>query len=76
MSRYFFDTDESGKVLIDEDGVELPNIDEAEKEALATLGHIAKDRAGRCRYVAMNVRDEAGTVLLTAALSLQVERRV
>ena len=75
--RFFFDTNESGRVLRDDDGVELPSIVGAERQALAALGEIAKDELprGDVRYIEMQVRDDKGTVLLTAALTLQVERR-
>ena len=77
MQRFFFDSDEAGRVLQDDDGVDLPDVDAAERQALAALGEIARDElpTRQPRYIALNVRDERGTVLLTAALSLHLQRR-
>ena len=45
--------------------------------ALAALGEIAKDKAPtrRLRYLAMNVRDHDGKVLVTASLERQVQEQ-
>ena len=76
--RYYFDTDEVAGVLRDDQGVELASIEAAEEAAVAALGDIARDKGSRQELpvsLAMNVRDETGAVLLTAALSMRVERQ-
>jgi len=76
MCGSVFDTEEAGRVLRDDEGVELPSLDQAEREALAALGDMAKDALPHgCPHITMQVRDDQGTVLVTVALSLQVERR-
>ena len=43
MPRYRFDVTDTGRVTRDEEGLELPDIREARKQALAALADIAKD---------------------------------
>jgi hypothetical protein len=54
----------------------LRSIEEARAEALTTLGGIARDELpdGDVREFVIRVRTDEGPVLLTASLSLRVER--
>jgi hypothetical protein len=76
MARYFFDVTDSGKVSIDKEGVEFGSLDEARREALQTLGEIAKDELpdGDHRQFSIDIRQADGAPILSASLSLQVKR--
>jgi hypothetical protein len=79
MTLYFFDITDSGKGWPDDTGTELPDIEAAREEALATLGEIARDKLpdGDCRDFVIEIRDrQGGPTLLRASLSLRVERQV
>jgi hypothetical protein len=47
MPRYFFDVHANGNVAPDEEGMILPNIDGARKEASRALGDLARDTIHR-----------------------------
>ncbi len=68
MPLFHFDTIDTGTVMEDHEGVELPDVEAARKEALATLGAIAKDELpdGDYREFVINVRDGEPTPILTA----------
>ena len=75
MPRFFFDTFDGERLVPDESGIELENIDAAKQEAQHALPDLARDAlpATNHRTFVVNVRDEAGQVVLRAALSLVVE---
>jgi hypothetical protein len=75
MPRFYFDVTDTGRTFTDPEGTELQGIKEARKEALATLGGIARDELpdGDVREFVIRIRSEEGSVLLTASLSLRVE---
>jgi hypothetical protein len=74
MPRYFFDFSDDGRVVRDEEGTELPDLDAARDEALKTLAGIARDELpdGNRREFALTIRD-GGDAKLTAKLLVQVE---
>jgi hypothetical protein len=76
MPRYFFDTTDTGLSQIDDVGTELIDLEAARGEALAMLAGIARDELpdGDAREFVVRIRDDAGSILLTASLSLRVER--
>ena len=43
MPRYYFDIRENDTLVVDEEGLELPDLRAAEIEAAASLGHMARD---------------------------------
>jgi hypothetical protein len=67
---------DTGDTLRDSEGMELPSLAAARKEALTTLGEIAKDELpdGDRRDFVITIREGSGPVILTASLSLRVER--
>jgi len=67
---------DTGRTFRDPEGTELQSIEEARAEALTTLGGIARDELpdGDVREFVIRVRTLEGPVLLTASLSLRVER--
>lgn len=72
MSRYYFDIIEDDEVTPDEEGVELPDLVDARREAVQSLADIARelvvDAADEPRRVAVRVRDDSGEVLTAAAV--------
>jgi hypothetical protein len=77
MPRYFFDVTDAGEASIDDIGVELPSLEAARREALQTLGEIAKDELpnGDHRQFSIDIRAGDGPAILSASLSLRVERK-
>jgi len=75
MPRYFFDTYDGNLFIPDESGLELDDLDAVSAEAQKTLPDMARDELpdGNQRIFIISVRDEAGQVVLRAALSLIVE---
>ena len=78
MPRFFFDLVDTGNRYPDADGTVLADLEHAREEALQTLGQIAKDELpdGDQREFTIDVRSDAGQILLTASLSLLVQRRL
>ncbi len=75
MPRYFFDTYDGDLFLPDDQGIELENLAAVKAEASRGLADMAGDELpdGDQRSFVVRVRDEAGDVVLQAALSLVVE---
>lgn len=75
MPRFFIDTDDDDTLVEDEDGLDLPDAEAARKVSLAALSDIARDKmqGGRNRTFCASVRDEAGTVIYKATLTLEAE---
>jgi len=75
MPRFFFDTYDDERYVPDQDGLDLKDIEAAKMEAQKALPDMAKDAlpGGNHRSFVVNVRDEAGQVVLRAALSLVIE---
>ncbi|MBL0408015.1 hypothetical protein JKG68_29385 [Microvirga aerilata] len=76
MQRYFFDTYDGDKLLPDEIGVELADLDEAERELARSLPAMAQETFPKSdhREFAVRVRDDEGKTVLKAALTLVMER--
>jgi hypothetical protein len=77
MPRFFIDPDDDDTYVEDEDGLGLPDAEAARKVGLAALSDIARDRMqdGRNRTFRASVRDEAGTMIYKATLTLAGEWR-
>ncbi len=75
MPRYFFDTSDGNRLIRGDEGLEMQNLEAAKIEAQRALPDIAKDALpdGEQRTFIVSVRDEAGQVVVRAALSLIVE---
>jgi hypothetical protein len=74
MPRYFFDTMDSGRLVCDESGIELPSIQAARAEAARSLADIARDMPpDNCREVVVEVSDDEGCPLFRAALYFEIE---
>ena len=75
MPRYFFDTYDGNQFVPDNEGIELQNLDTAKAEAQKALPDLARDAlpGDDQKTFIVSVRNEAGQVVLRAALSLIVE---
>lgn len=75
MPRYFIDTDDNDSFVEDDEGQDLPDVEAARELAQAALPDMARDKIpdGDCRTFCASVRDEAGTVIYKATLSLHGE---
>jgi hypothetical protein len=76
MPRFHFDVDDGQSAFCDDDGHHLPNVDHAGTQAARTLAEMVKcalDRAP-CQDMTISVRDESGSSVLRARLTLAVER--
>ena len=76
MLRYFFDVREGVRFVEDEDGIELPDIGAAEREAAESAASIGRDLLpkGTARCITVEVRNEHGQRLVTATVTLALDR--
>ncbi|WOH67973.1 DUF6894 family protein [Bradyrhizobium sp. BWA-3-5] len=70
MRRYYFDMREEDHLAVDLEGLELPDIESVQEEAVQSLGELARDTVrepnyscDRKRRIAIEVRDITGPVL-------------
>lgn len=77
MPHYFFDEIDNGRVVRDEIGYDLPDIDAAKEAAIDALPDMARDQLpdGDEHLFAVRVRDTAGRELLEVSLTLAVKMR-
>jgi uncharacterized membrane protein len=75
VPRYFFDTYDGNHFINDAQGIELQDLEHVKAEAQNALPDLARDALpdGDQKTFIVSVRDEAGQVVLRAALSLLVE---
>ena len=75
MPRYYFDVYDGERSLTDEHGMELEDVDASKVEVRQVLADFARDvvRKGSHQSFAVNVRDEAGQIVLRGILSLVIE---
>ena len=78
MPRYYFDVREGPRFNPDDDGMEFPDLDTAEREAAEGAASIGRDLLpkGSARSVTIEVRDEDGQRVATVTVTMQVERVV
>ncbi len=79
MPRYFFDTHDGDTFLPDDEGQNLDGIEEVRLQTQSGLADMARDLVpgdGPERTMVVAVRDEAGKIILRAALVLMVEIRI
>jgi hypothetical protein len=77
MPRYFFDLDNGKANYVDTIGTELDDQKMVQREAIGFLASVFKDAAhddGAPVHL-VSVRDEAGRVIFTTALTLQSDWR-
>lgn len=75
LARYFFDTYDGNSLVSDAEGIELQSVEMARIEAQKALPDLARDGLpdGDQNTFIVSVRNEAGQVVLRAALTLIVE---
>ncbi len=75
LARFFFDTYDGNRLISDPEGIELQSVEMARIEAQKALPDLARDALpdGDQKTFIVSVRDEAGQVVLRAALTLIVE---
>jgi hypothetical protein len=76
VPRFFFDVREGVRFVPDEDGLEFPDCTAAEREAAETAASIGRDLLpkGAARCVTVEVRNEHGQRVITATVTLAVDR--
>lgn len=77
MNRYYFDFVEGMKRSTDTEGLEFASPLIANREATATLGHLAKEALCKMQGpydAAVEVRDAEGTLLYQASFSFRPSR--
>ena len=75
MARYFFDAFDGKKVMRDEVGIELDDLERVRAEAIDALPDIARDKLpdGNDRVFSVQARDREGRVVFTATLAFKGE---
>jgi len=68
MARYYFDIREGDLVVPDEEGMEFPSLETEQREAVHTIGGLAKSMSFEVREpgpqkAAIEVRDDTGPIL-------------
>lgn len=78
MPLFYFDFTRDETTYEDDVGTELPDVEHARVEALATLCQLAKDDPPKTNAMELKVavRSTAGQRLLVASLALKVERQL
>ena len=74
MGRFYFDITDDAGAVIDEVGADFLHIESARKEAMLSLGEIAKDLMGSGdpgRVLSITVRDER-SALFTVRMRFEV----
>ncbi len=76
MPRYYFDVREGVRFAEDDVGLQLPDLNAAEREAAEAAAAIGRDLLpkGTARSVAVEVRNEHRQRVLTATVTLALDR--
>jgi hypothetical protein len=76
MPRYFFDIRDGELFIQDDEGLELPGLEQAREHAAVALADMAKDVLpnGLKHEIAIEVRDETREPLLQTILKFEVKR--
>lgn len=75
MPRYFIESDDDDRLILDEAGVDLDDDGAARIYALAALPDMARDKIpdGDHRIFSVAVRDATGRIIYRASLTMQGE---
>ncbi|HEY8566293.1 MAG TPA: hypothetical protein VIL65_12390 [Beijerinckiaceae bacterium] len=76
MPLFYFDVREGVRFVCDEDGLEFPDLDAAEREAAEAAAAIGRDLLpkGTARSITVEVRNQHGQRVVTATVTLAVDR--
>lgn len=74
MPRFYFDTTDTGHMVVDDEGIDCSGREAARDEAVSALPYMALDALpdGDRRDFSVQVRDETGRVVLKACLVFSV----
>ena len=76
MPRFYFDVREGSKFIPDEDGLEFPDLEAAEREAAESAASMGRDLLPKsdAREITVEVRNEHGQRVLTVTVAMHLER--
>ena len=76
MPRFYFDVREGVRFAPDEEGLEFPDVETAERKAATTAAEIGRDLLpkGAARAVTVEVRNKHGQRIITATVTLALDR--
>jgi hypothetical protein len=76
VPRFYFDVRDDARFTADEEGMEFPDLNGAEREAAETATSIGRDLLprGDARNVTVEVRNAHGQRVLTVTVTMQVKR--
>jgi hypothetical protein len=76
LPRFYFDVREGASFAPDDEGLEFPDFDAAEREAAEAAASIGRDLLprGDAREVTIEVRNEHRQRVLSATVSMHLER--
>ncbi len=76
MPRFYFDTREGPTFIPDEEGLEFPDLDAAEREAATAAAEMGRDLLprGDARDITVEVRNEHGQQVLTVRVAMEIDR--
>jgi hypothetical protein len=76
MGKFFFDVREGTTFAVDTEGSEHANLEAAEQEAAEAAAEISRNRLPNLdvRRIVVEVRNEHGQRVITATVSMEIER--
>jgi hypothetical protein len=76
MPRFYFDVHEEARFIPDDEGLELANLDRAEREAAKAAAEIGRDRlpSGDAREITIEVHNEHHRMVLAVMVSMRIKR--
>jgi hypothetical protein len=76
VPRFYFDVREGTRFTPDDEGLELDNLDKAEREAAESAAEIGRDQLPKndAREVTVEVRNEHRQRILSVTVSMHIER--
>lgn len=76
MPRFYFDSREGQRFIPDDEGVEFPDLDAAEREAATAAAEMGRDRLprGDTRDITIEVRNEHRQRVLTVRVAMEIDR--
>jgi hypothetical protein len=76
VPRFYFDTREGAAFIPDDEGLELPDLDAAEREGATAAAEMGRDRlpSGDTRDITVEVSNEHRQRVLTVRVSMEIDR--
>ncbi|MGH6860208.1 MAG: DUF6894 family protein [Phyllobacterium sp.] len=75
MSRYYFDLDNGDGQTVDQEGLELPSLERASKEASRIVGDLARDEIAEVEQgtICLTIRNSKGETIARTTLTFATE---